>query len=801
MSTPAGDETGGSGETRPQPCPPAGPVAAAASQRDKVDDELAALIQTLGDRTPGARQKAEQALSQFGERGIAALIGATGHEDYDIQFGAMSALARLGAPAVEPLIRALGDKDPGHWRVPINAATVLGRLGDARAVAPLVRAMGFGVNVEEAAANALADMGEFDVLVRALDSEVDGVAEHATLALSRLGDPGAADFIANRHQRAGLWIPFRSGHALADFGDPRAVGPLMRAYHGHYLGDAGVSYAVQIRVVELLAEVSSPEAVEPLIEILKDARSGKDSYGRGADEARSLCASAAQALGALNDARAVQPLIDVLGWDWRVDAAVARALGRLGAVEAIEPLTKAAYYPNDKARAAAGWALAVLRDARGTERLLSDLNDDRYALQAAASLVDLRDVRGEEALLRILEREESEQRDEAVLVLARSGNRRGLEELLRVLPRIMGKGGRDDWQKFQAVQILGDSGDERAVGPLLALSWWKIMPAVFRALGRLGDARCVDALARGLASDREKGRLAAAMALGRLGDERAVDPLILALDDIDGDVRASAARALAALGDMRALDPLVRLLVGKCRRVRLAAIDALCQLGNPAAIEPLTDLLSDADPAVSARAAEAVKLLEARDPARLQARAAELPEDQDYDLLTLSEGGFVRVMGAGQTITEILARVDNLVGREFRVVISPGTYFRASGSHQNMVARRECRFMLPASGSESMAIPATCINASLPIPSERDGFSGVARVPGDVARFLEAAQDAGPMAVQAGVWALTDGYSAHQVQMRLIRRDQLGNTMHAVSDDDIGTARRILDGLGIRHSL
>lgn len=76
-----------------------------------------------------------------------------------------------------------------------------------------------------------------------------------------------------------------------------------------------------------------------------------------------------------------------------------------------------------------------------------------------------------------------------------------------------------------------------------------------------------------------------------------------------------------------------------------------------------------------------------------------------------------------------------------------------------MAARRECRVMLPASGWKAIVIPATCINASF-------------------ARFLEAAKDALPMAVQ--------------VQMHPVSRDRFGNAPHAVSDNDIKMARQIL---------
>jgi HEAT repeat protein len=60
-------------------------------------------------------------------------------EDPSRRWKAAEGLARLGDPrALGPLIAALGDRD---WRVRRKAAWALGVLGDPRAVIPLRRAM------------------------------------------------------------------------------------------------------------------------------------------------------------------------------------------------------------------------------------------------------------------------------------------------------------------------------------------------------------------------------------------------------------------------------------------------------------------------------------------------------------------------------------------------------------------------------------------------------------------------------------------------------------------------------------
>ncbi len=186
---------------------------------------------------------------------------------------------------------------------------------------------------------------------------------------------------------------------------------------------------------------------------------------------------------------------------------------------------------------------------------------------------------------------------------------------------------------------------------------------------------------------------------------------------------------------------------------------------------------------------------------RLTARATDIQEDEHYDLMFLHAQGFVRVCGTGRSITEVYVEVENLIRKRIHVMIMPGTYFMASGVHQNMVTRTEYILTVYPCGTERVAIKAACINAGRPIPGTQDRFYGVARVSDKISRFLEATKEADPMVAQAGVWALTDGYSAHDVRSRLIARDQYGTTRQAISDSHIAEARRILNSLGIRNNL
>lgn len=72
-------------------------------------------------------------------------IGHLHDTDKQVRQAAIKALVRIGAPAVDPLIKALKEKNPD---VQTAAAKALGLIGDKRAVLPLVEMMKNSYDVE-----------------------------------------------------------------------------------------------------------------------------------------------------------------------------------------------------------------------------------------------------------------------------------------------------------------------------------------------------------------------------------------------------------------------------------------------------------------------------------------------------------------------------------------------------------------------------------------------------------------------------------------------------------------------------
>ena len=102
----------------------------------------------------------------------------------------VSALVALGAPAVEPLLSVL---QTGPWQARQQAATALGRIGDARAVEALVGALKNGrLRVRQQAARALGrirDPRAVAPLIAALDDRSEDVRREVGVALVAFGPP------------------------------------------------------------------------------------------------------------------------------------------------------------------------------------------------------------------------------------------------------------------------------------------------------------------------------------------------------------------------------------------------------------------------------------------------------------------------------------------------------------------------------------------------------------------------------------------------------------------------------------
>ena len=274
----------------------------------------------------------------------AELIRELGGRDNFLAESAAHTLGRVGDKrAVIPLIKALRS---GRTRqIRSNAAGALGKLHDRRAIQPLQQAV---LDPEEhvwsQAAAALAVFLEF--FTEAVDELARGSEEQRLIVervLQRTSDPRAAEPIVRlmQDQRVDAAIRAEAAFALGGIGDSRAVESLIVL-----LRDEGVGEAIHAAAASALGATGEKRAVEPLLEALS----------RLTGEARVWVAGA---LGRLRDGRATQPLVELLSDpDWHVRHAVVAALGEIADPRTVEALAVGLEDENSNVRSATEEALS-----------------------------------------------------------------------------------------------------------------------------------------------------------------------------------------------------------------------------------------------------------------------------------------------------------------------------------------------------------------------------------------------------------------------------------------------------------
>lgn len=243
------------------------------------------LIAALKNEEKSHRQSAFLALVTIGTPSVEPLIAALKDTDTEVRQAAYWALIKIGSPAVPGIIATLNDE---HDDIRQATARMLGQIGDARAVVPLITLFrDRDWSVRRDAYQAIVKIGKPAAreLLSALSHESEEIQWGAAGTLEALGWSPPRDQIG-----ALYWIVKGDWHKCTEIGEP-AVAPLIGRL-SHW--DTNVCK----EAIGALVRIGKP-AVDHLINTLGSSNPA-------------VRMRAAQALGMIGDKRAEQPLRDLL---------------------------------------------------------------------------------------------------------------------------------------------------------------------------------------------------------------------------------------------------------------------------------------------------------------------------------------------------------------------------------------------------------------------------------------------------------------------------------------------------------
>jgi len=370
---------------------------------------------------------------------------------------------------------SLGKKEWLH-RIQVDAATALGKIGDKRAVKPLIGIINDG-----------GDYSKIFIVLR---------TESSIRALAKIGDKRAVKPLIRQlnDSKVKIYIREEAATALGELGDTSAIEPLLEFINSDkktiYTKAASADGAAAAALVKLDPAWRNSEACEAIIsELITIITSDKFSHSNveviyslviiDSNMARDIIISELKTLPHQNSK--IKPLLKALG-----------NTGEAGIDELIRLLKNA---DSDWIRNSVIDVLRYKSGSKVTESLIYVLEDKYGSIRfnVVDALAARKDPRAVEALMNLLETTDDDKSSLYIIKKLAQNGYKGMDELL--------------------INMMNDIDGVT-----------RIKRSIARDLGNLSTKKSVDALIKAL--DDEDIRDAVIRALGNSEDPRAVEPLI-----------------------------------------------------------------------------------------------------------------------------------------------------------------------------------------------------------------------------------------------------------------------------------
>lgn len=448
----------------------------------------------------------------------------------------VEALVRQGAQASLLLIEQLEAED---FETRQAAVIALGRIGDARAVGPLVKVLTGDPELVIAAAGALAkigDRGSFEALLGLISHTDASVRQAAIAAINSIGHPEMADRALTLLNDSNPHVRESAVRIAGYFGYPGCTEVLLERCQDE-------DESVRRAAIEHIPYLENDRVVSILADALKD----------GPARVR---ASAAQAFAHVDDTAASAHLLAALqdSDEW-VRYFAARSIGSQGYTSGLSELARLANTDTaNQVRIAAMESLGQIGGSRAVAVLapLAESGDPDLARAALRGLGFIGHPDAVPPLLAALRSAHAPSRVDALHALGKRGGPGAVDAI-----RWAAAADADPAVVQAAIDALATLATPDAIAILTMLtSDPDRREASVDALAKMGTTQ-IDLIGEGLANTQAAVRRGAVDALGRIKHARASELLSTALDDEDASVRLAAVHALAHLGSRTAERKLV----------------------------------------------------------------------------------------------------------------------------------------------------------------------------------------------------------------------------------------------------